>query len=80
MSTTGQYTEGMEKSKFRSRAGHLIEEDVLEPAQHLMERARQISSKAVDRSADIVRENPGYSVLGAAAVGFILGAYVSRRR
>lgn len=80
MSTTGQYTDTVERSKFKPRENYLMEEDTEGHVQHYIEQAKQMGSKAVDKGSEIVKKNPGYSVLSAAAVGFILGAYVSRRR
>lgn len=71
---------GMDTNKIKSRAQHLIEDDIVEPAQQYMARAREFGAKAVDRSTEMVRENPGYSILGAAAVGFLAGAFLFRRR
>lgn len=70
----------MDSDKIRSRASNIIEEDILEPAQNYMKRAREYGSNALERGTELVRENPGYTVLGAASVGFLLGAYFARRR
>jgi len=80
MTTSGQFSETMDKNKLRSRASHLIEEDIIEPTQHYIARAKELGARAVDRSAEIVRENPGYTIMGAAAVGFLVGAYISRKK
>ncbi len=69
-----------EQNKLRARASHVFEEDIVEPAQEYLARARDFSSRAIDRGSELVRENPGYTILGAAAVGFLLGAYVARRK
>lgn len=79
MATT-QSSSQFEANKFKNRASHLIEEDIVEPAQEYLARARELSSRAIDKGSDLVKENPGYSILGAAAVGFLFGAYVARRR
>ena len=76
---SSQYGGQMEPN-IKTRAQHLIEEDIIEPAQKYMTKARELGAKAVDKSAEVVRENPGYSMLGAAAVGFLAGAYFSRRK
>ena len=75
-----QYDGQGDINNLKSKAAHMIEEDIIMPAQEYMSKAREISSKAVKQGSAIVRENPGYSILGAAAVGFLVGAYISRRR
>ncbi len=80
MTTSGQFSESMDKNKLRTRAAHLIEEDIIEPTQQYIARAKELGARAIDRSADIVRENPGYTIMGAAALGFLVGAYISRRK
>jgi ElaB/YqjD/DUF883 family membrane-anchored ribosome-binding protein len=75
-----QYGEQMDSNKMRARPSHLIEEDVVEPTKQYLRKAREFGSYAMDRGTDIVKENPGYSLLGAAAVGFLCGAYFARRR
>lgn len=80
MASTNQFNNQIDPQNIKSRAQHMLSEDVVEPAQEYMKRAREISSKAMDRGTSLVKENPGYTVLGAAAVGFLLGAFVARRR
>lgn len=75
-----QYGGQMDSSKMKNRAQHMIDEDIVEPAQQYLTKAREFGSKAVERGSDLVKENPGYTILGAAAVGFLAGAYFSRRR
>ena len=75
-----QYGGQMEQNKMRARAQHIIEEDIVEPAQQYLTKARELGAKAVERGSEIVKENPGYTILGAAAVGFLAGAYFSRRK
>lgn len=70
----------MDANRIKSRASHLIEDDLIEPAQQYLKRAREYGTQAVDRGTELVKENPGYSMLGAAAVGFLFGAYFARRR
>jgi ElaB/YqjD/DUF883 family membrane-anchored ribosome-binding protein len=70
----------MDPNKMKVRVQHMIDEDLVEPAQEYLQKAREFGSKAVEKGTDIVRENPGYTILGAAAVGFLAGAYFSRRR
>lgn len=77
--TPTEYGGQMESSRLKNRAQHLIEEDIIEPAQKYLSKARDFGSRAVEKGSDIVKENPGYSILGAAAIGFLAGAYFSRR-
>lgn len=70
----------MESGKMKNRAANLIEEDIVEPAQQYLRKAREYGSQAMDRGSELVKENPGYTILGAAAVGFLFGAYFARRR
>lgn len=77
--TSTQYGQ-MDVNKMKHRAANLIEEDFIEPAQHYLKKAREYSTNAVDRGSELVREHPGYTLLGAAAVGFLCGAYFARRR
>lgn len=78
--TSTQYGGQMDTDKIKSRAQHLIDEDIIEPTQKYLEKAKNFSEKAMDKGADIVKQNPGYSMLGAAAIGFLAGAYFVRRR
>jgi uncharacterized protein YjbJ (UPF0337 family) len=80
MASTNQFNSQIDPNKIKNRAQHMLEEDVMEPAQEYLSKAREFGSKAMDRGTEIVKENPGYTVIGAAAVGFLLGAYVARRR
>jgi uncharacterized protein YjbJ (UPF0337 family)/ElaB/YqjD/DUF883 family membrane-anchored ribosome-binding protein len=75
-----QYGGQMDANKMKNRAQHILEEDIVEPAQEYLSKAREFGSRAVERGSDLVKENPGYTILGAAAVGFLAGAYFSRRR
>lgn len=80
MATSTPLSSQSDTNKVKNRAAHLFEEDVVEPAQEYIARARDFSSRAIDRGSELVRENPGYTILGAAAIGFLLGAYVARRK
>lgn len=71
---------GMEMNKMKNKVQHLVEDDIVEPAQHYLTKAREMGSKAVEKGSEIVKENPGYTILGAAAVGFLAGAFFCRRR
>lgn len=79
MSAT-QYNVPIDTNKMKMKASHLIEEDIVEPTQRYIRKARDFGSHAVDRGAELVRENPGYTIMGAVAVGFLCGAYIARRR
>ena len=75
-----QYGGQMDSNKMKVRAQHIIEEDIVEPAQQYLAKAREMGSRAVERGSDLIKENPGYTILGAAALGFLAGAYFSRRK
>lgn len=75
-----QYSGQMDTNKMKNRAQQMIDEDFVEPAQQYLTKAREMGSKAVEKGSYLVKENPGYTILGAAAVGFIAGTYFSRRR
>lgn len=75
-----QYSGQIDANRLKSRASHMIEEDIIEPTQHYIKKAREYGSNAMERGTELVRENPGYTILGAAAVGFLCGAYFARRR
>ncbi len=70
----------LDTNKIKNRASHMIEEDIIEPAQEYFAKAKDLGVRAMGRSTELVKENPGYTILGACAVGFLLGAYVARRR
>lgn len=79
-SSTSSFGNQMDTQNIKNKAQHMFSEDIVEPAQEYMQRAREIGSRAMDRGTTMVRENPGYTLIGAAAVGFLLGAFVARRR
>lgn len=79
-SNTSSFGNQIDTQNIKNRAQHMLSEDIVEPAQEYMQRAREIGSRAMDRGTTMVRENPGYTLIGAAAVGFLLGAFVARRR
>lgn len=78
--TSSSFGNQIDTQNIKNKAQHMLNEDIVEPAQEYFQRAREMGSRAMDRGTSIARENPGYTVLGAAAVGFLLGAYVARRR
>lgn len=75
----GQYDVNKIKNK-ASNMGSMIEDDILEPGKEYLDRAREMSAQMVDRTTGLVKENPGYAILGAATVGFLAGAYFFRRK
>jgi uncharacterized protein YjbJ (UPF0337 family)/ElaB/YqjD/DUF883 family membrane-anchored ribosome-binding protein len=86
-SSTSQFNSGsssnsaqLDPNRIKNKAQHMINEDIMEPAQEYMSRAREFGVKAMERGSEYAKENPGYAVLGAAAVGFLLGAMIVRRR
>ena len=78
--TSTQYGGQLDSNKLKNKAQHLLEEDIIEPAQKYIAKARDMGSMVVEKGSNIVKENPGYTILGAAAVGFLAGAYFSRRK
>jgi uncharacterized protein YjbJ (UPF0337 family)/ElaB/YqjD/DUF883 family membrane-anchored ribosome-binding protein len=80
MATASQLNGQMDVNKFKKQASHMIEDDILEPAQEYLQRAKDIGIQVVDRTNGLVKENPGYAILGAATVGFLAGAYFFRRK
>lgn len=78
--SSNSFNNQIDSQNIKNRAQHMLNDDIVEPAQEYLQRAREIGSRAMDRSTTMVRENPGYTILGAAAVGFLLGAFVARRR
>lgn len=73
----GQVNSSLSNIKGRSRE---IGEDLGDTSREYMDRVRDMSSMALERSTDFIRTYPGYTILGAASVGFIMGALFSRRR
>lgn len=80
MATASQLNGQYDANKIKNKASHMIEDDIIEPSRQYLERARDMSAQFVDRTAGVVKENPGYAILGAATVGFLAGAYFFRRR
>lgn len=70
----------LDSQNIKNKSQHLMSEDVIEPAHEYLQRAREMGARAMDRGTTIVRENPGYTVLAAASVGFLLGAFLFKRR
>ena len=80
MATASQLNGQYDVNKIKNKASNMIEEDIVEPGMEYLERARDMSAQLVDRTTGIVKENPGYAILGAATVGFLAGAYFFRRK
>lgn len=80
MATASQLNGQYDVNKLKNKASSMIEDDIVEPGMEYLERARDMSAQLVDRTTGIVKENPGYAILGAATVGFLAGAYFFRRK
>lgn len=80
MATASQLNGQYDVNKIKNKASNMIEEDIVEPGMEYLERARDMSAQLVDRTTGIVKQNPGYAILGAATVGFLAGAYFFRRK
>jgi ElaB/YqjD/DUF883 family membrane-anchored ribosome-binding protein len=81
MSAETQLARSSQSSTLKSSGTqHSLGEQIYEDAHEYATRAREIGKKAINRGTEIVRENPGYSLLGAAAIGFLAGAYIARRK
>lgn len=46
----------------------------------ITDKVKQASSDLADRSIEMAQKYPVHTALGAVAVGFILGAFIARRR
>jgi uncharacterized protein YjbJ (UPF0337 family) len=66
-------------SNIRSRTRD-FGDDLSDSSNEYMEKVRDMGSMALNRSTEFIRSYPGYTVLGAASVGFLLGALIARRR
>jgi uncharacterized protein YjbJ (UPF0337 family) len=83
MATASQLNGQYDVNKIKNKASNMasmIEDDVIEPGKEYLDRAREMSAQMVDRTTGLVKENPGYAILGAATVGFLAGAYFFRRK
>lgn len=80
MATASQLNGQYDVNKIKSKASHMIEDDIIEPSREYLEKARHLGAQFVDRTTGVVKENPGYAILGAATVGFLAGAYFFRRK
>jgi ElaB/YqjD/DUF883 family membrane-anchored ribosome-binding protein len=81
MSAESQLTRSNQSPATRSNvAHHTLGEQIYEDAHEYATKAREIGQRAISKGSEIVKENPGYSLLGAAAIGFLAGAYIARRK
>lgn len=80
MATASQLSGQYDVNKMKNKVSHMIEDDIVDPSREYLEKARDMSAQFVDRTSGIIKENPGYAILGAATVGFLAGAYFFRRR
>ncbi|MBC7714622.1 MAG: CsbD family protein [Rhizobacter sp.] len=80
MATASQLNGQYDAKKIQQKASNMIEDNIVEPGAEYFDRAREYGSQLVDRTSGIVKENPGYAILGAATVGFLAGAYFFRRK
>jgi ElaB/YqjD/DUF883 family membrane-anchored ribosome-binding protein len=81
MSSETQLSRSSQSTSQRSNvAHHSLGEQIYEDAHEYATKAREIGKRAINRGSEIVKENPGYSLLGAAAIGFLAGAYIARRK
>ena len=81
MSAENQLSSSIQSTSLKtSGSQHSLGEQIYEDAHQYATRAKEIGRRAVNRGSEIVKENPGYSLLGAAAIGFLAGAYIARRK
>ncbi len=66
-------------ANIKSHKDHSFKESINENAKEYLEKAKDLGVKAVEKSSKIVKSNPGYSMLGAIAFGFLAGSYLARR-
>jgi ElaB/YqjD/DUF883 family membrane-anchored ribosome-binding protein len=55
-------------------------EEILDEINPYLKRAKEIAGDAAHKTSDFVKTYPGYTVLGAAAIGFLTAAYIFRHR
>lgn len=65
-------------SDIKDRASHYMH-DGAEHANEYVQHAKRIGTNVAHRASEMVKERPGYTLLGAAAVGFLLGTALFRR-
>jgi len=78
MGLTTHLNGNAETNKIKNQAAGLIE-DGLDEINPYLKKAKEIAGDAAHKSSDFVKTYPGYTVLGAAAIGFLTAAYMFRR-
>ena len=68
-----------EAAKIKKLATSALEDGMDEVSPYL-KKAKELAGEAAQKTTDLVKAYPGYTVLGAAAVGFVAAAYIFRRR
>jgi uncharacterized protein YjbJ (UPF0337 family) len=74
---------GQDVNRIKNKAHNMVDmvgTEMSDTANEYLQRAKDIAGKAADRTTDLVKAYPSYTVLGAATVGFIAGAYLARRK
>ncbi len=66
------------KNRTSQFASDIGDSEYMEPSEY-MNKVREFGSVAMEKSTEFVKTYPGYTILGAAGVGFLLGAWFSRR-
>ncbi len=67
-------------NSIRNKSSAAFQDEIADPANLYMDKAREYGSIALDRSTEFVKTYPGYTILGAASIGFLLGSFFSRSR
>jgi len=70
----------IDTNKIKRQASNMLDSEVMDPAAEYLKKARDIAGQAATRSTELVKQYPGYTVLGAAAIGFLTAAYIFRRK
>lgn len=71
-------TQLLDQSESKKKAS--ITHEAISTGHEYLDIAKDIGSKALSKGSAIVKSKPGYSILGAAAVGFLAGAYLARKK
>lgn len=79
MGTATHLNGNVDTNKIKNQASALLEEGMDEINPYL-KRAKEIAGDAAHKTSDFVKTYPGYTVLGAAAIGFLTAAYIFRHR
>lgn len=80
MATASQLNGQYDVDKTTAKATSIIHDDILDSGREYLGKAKDLSIQMVDRTTGLVKQNPGYAILGAATVGFLAGAYFFRRK